>query len=94
MQFLAAVIGLAVVLVYLLIVGISEAIVWTVDRLKQRRLRKRERIEAEIVRLQGEMQRSLAELGAALGADAHQARLALIRESYRHRSVSPQMADD
>lgn len=44
---------------------------------------RQERIEAELDRKQDELRATILQLAAALGADAHEARKALIRESYR-----------
>ncbi|SIS10621.1 hypothetical protein [Microbacterium sp. RURRCA19A] len=46
-------------------------------------------IEAELDRTQAELRRTILDLSAALGADAHEARKALIRESYLARGEIP-----
>lgn len=52
------------------------------DWIKARRDRHIDRIEAELDRKQDEMRATILHLADALGADAHEARKALIRESY------------
>lgn len=65
-------------LIYLLWVGG----VWLVDWIKSLRERKRARIERELDRTQAELRATILRLASELGADAHEARKALIRESY------------
>jgi hypothetical protein len=56
--------------------------VWVVDLLKSLRERKRAAIERELDRTQAELRATILNLAAQLGANAHEARKALIRESY------------
>lgn len=56
--------------------------VLVVEWLATRRDRKRARIEAELDRTQAELRASILRLASELGADAHEARKALIRESF------------
>jgi len=56
--------------------------VWLVDWIKTLRERKRARIERELDRTQAELRATILRLASELGADAHEARKALIRESY------------
>lgn len=56
------------------------------------RSRREERIatiEAELDRTQAELRRTILDLSAALGAEAHEARKALIRESFIARGEIP-----
>ena len=53
-----------------------------VDWIKSRRDRKRAAVERELDRQQAELRSSILKLASSLGADAHEARKALIRESY------------
>ena len=50
--------------------------------IKARRDRKRAAIERELDRTQAELRATILKLASELGADAHEARKALIRESY------------
>jgi hypothetical protein len=64
--------------VWLLWVGVE----WVVNWLLALRERKRARIERELDRTQAELRSTILRLASELGADAHEARKALIRESY------------
>lgn len=71
---------------FLLVGGLLE-LAWAggeklVDWLKTRRDRKRAAIERELDRTQAELRATILKLASELGADAHEARKALIRESY------------
>lgn len=57
--------------------------------MRQRRDRKRARIEAEIDRTQAELRQTILQIASALGGDALEARKALIRESYLARGEVP-----
>lgn len=65
--------------VYYVGIGILNGGAWLVDWIMARR---RARIEAELDRKQAELREAVLRLSAALSADAHDARRALIRESY------------
>lgn len=56
--------------------------VWLVDWIKTLRERKRAWIERELDRTQAELRTAILRLASELGADAHEARRALIRESH------------
>lgn len=62
--------------------GITHAAEWLVRLSERRRARRRAAIEAELDRTQEQLRRTILDLSAALGADAHETRKALIRESY------------
>jgi hypothetical protein len=53
-----------------------------VNWLRDRRARRIERIEAELDRKQMELRATILQLAGQLGGDAHEARKALIRESF------------
>ncbi len=55
---------------------------WLVDWWRDRRQRRIARIEAELDRQQAELRATILHLANQLGADAHEARKALIRESF------------
>lgn len=63
-----------------------EAIVSCVAELRPRRAA---RIEAELDRKQEELRSTILNLAEALGADAHEARKSLIRESYLASGAAP-----
>lgn len=52
------------------------------DLRRSRRTRRVARIEADLDRTQAELRQTILRLAEELGADAHEARKALIRESY------------
>jgi hypothetical protein len=54
------------------------------------RVRRRARIEAELDRTQAELRATILQLASVLGADAHEARKALIRESFLASGKTPQ----
>jgi len=56
--------------------------VWLMDLLKSHRERKRAALERELDRTQAELRTTILNLALQLGGDAHEARKALIRESY------------
>ena len=60
-----------------------------VDWSKKRRNRKRAAIERELDRTQAELRGTILRLASELGADAHEARKALIRESYLASGRTP-----
>jgi hypothetical protein len=57
-------------------------VMWLVDWWRDRRRRRIARIEAELDRQQAELRATILHLADQLGADAHEARKALIRESF------------
>ncbi|MEV7757841.1 hypothetical protein AB0O16_07565 [Microbacterium sp. NPDC089180] len=77
--------GLPLLLMFELLDRVPEVISWIGDRIEQRRDAKRVRIEAELDRTQAELRATILQLAADLGGDAHEARKAMIRESYLHR---------
>jgi hypothetical protein len=72
---------------FLLVGGLINLIwmggVWVVNWLMSHRERKRAAIERELDRTQAELRATILNLASQLGGDAHEARKALIRESYR-----------
>ena len=62
---------------------------WLVRYFLERQGRKRAAIEAELDRKQAELRGTILQLADALGMEAHEARKALIRESYRGSSTVP-----
>ena len=52
------------------------------DYLKRRRARRTARIEADLDRTSAELRQTILRLAEAIGTDAHEARKALIRESF------------
>jgi hypothetical protein len=69
-------------LVGLLVEGVTELTIWIVNKIKDSRLSKRRRIEAELDHKQAALRATILDLASQLGADAHEARKALIRESF------------
>lgn len=55
--------------------------------------RRRARIEAELDQKQDELRRTILDLADALGMEAHEARKALIRESYRASGRTPSQSE-
>lgn len=62
---------------------------WFLERRKQQQLA----IERELDRKQAELRGTILNLADALGMEAHEARKALIRESYRVSGQPPQKFD-
>lgn len=87
---LLALAGLPLLLLFELLDRVPEMIGWISDQVERRRDVKRARIEAELDRTQAELRATILQLAAELGADAHEARKAMIRESYLHRGEIPQ----
>lgn len=56
--------------------------------------RRRARIEAELDRKQDELRRTVLQLADALGMEAHEARKALIRESFLASGRTPNESSD
>jgi len=87
---LLALAGLPLLLLFKLLDRVPEMIGWISDQVERRRDVKRARIEAELDRTQAELRATILQLAAELGADAHEARKAMIRESYLLRGEIPQ----
>ena len=68
------------------IVSLIEVIV---EWVQNARRRKRERMERELDRTQAQLRATILRLAGELGADAHEARKALIRESYLASGRTP-----
>lgn len=81
MQYLAL-LALPFLLAGGLIYWAGVGVVWLVDWWRDRRQRRIARIEAELDRQQAELRATILHLANQLGADAHEARKALIRESF------------
>lgn len=62
--------------------GLIVAGEWAVEKYRSFKQRKRARLEAELDRKQLELRATILRLASELGADAHEARKAMIRESY------------
>lgn len=73
---------LSVLLVALLATGVIDMAAWIVDRIRRYRTSKQARIEAELDRKQAELRAAIFNLASQLGAEAHDARKALIRASF------------
>jgi hypothetical protein len=73
---------LPVLLVALIVQGVIEVTIWISNMVKRHRANKRARIEAELDRTQAQLRATILNLASQLGAEAHEARKALIRESY------------
>lgn len=78
---------LALLLIPFILVGgflywVGVGLEWLVDWWRDRRQRRITRIEAELDRQQAELRATILHLANQLGADAHEARKALIRESF------------
>src|SRR3546814_10500840 len=73
----------------LTVVGIYKGGEWVVKWILERRERQRLAIERELDRTQAELRGTILNLADALGMEAHEARKALIRESYRVSGQAP-----
>jgi hypothetical protein len=85
---LAAIFGLLGLLAYAALVGYIawgywKGGVWLMTWIARRREVRIAHIEADLDRKQDELRSTLLQLADALGMEAHEARKALIRESYR-----------
>lgn len=76
-----------VLLVAVLCVRAVEVFVRWLEHLRRRRI---ERVEAELDRTQQELRSTILSLAEQLGGDAHEARKALIRESYLASGRAPE----
>lgn len=81
MQYLVL-LGLPFLLVGGLVSLIWQGVWWLVDWVKSLRQRRRQAVERELDRQQMELRSAILRLASQLGGDAHEARKALIRESY------------
>jgi hypothetical protein len=70
------------IVVGLIIQGVIELAVWIVNKVRDHRATKRSRVEAELDHQQAELRATILTLASQLGAEAHEARKALIRESF------------
>lgn len=81
-----ALIGLACYAVFwvvaLVVIGLWKGGEWLVQWIIRRRQARIARIEAELDRKQDELRHAVLRLAGELGMEAHEARKALIRESY------------
>jgi hypothetical protein len=87
---------LPILVTFVVVVGVGLIIVKIADVRKTRiaasRSREQARIEAELERNQAELRATILRLASTIGAEAHEARKALIRESYlaSRRTPAPQ----
>lgn len=88
MQYLALLL-LPFIAVYGIAWLVGAAVMWIVDWLSRLRDQRRARIERELDRKQAELRATVLRLASELGADAHEARKALIRESYLASGTMP-----
>lgn len=75
---LFSVVFLVITISCLILIGVESFVDWR----KQLRVQRRTRIERELDATQERMRAVIFQLASELGADAHEARKALIRESY------------
>ncbi|MBF4561184.1 hypothetical protein ITJ43_03460 [Microbacterium sp. VKM Ac-2870] len=73
-----------------LVKGVSYVGRWVMNLYERHRARKRAAIEAELDRTQAELRGTILSLADALGMEAHEARKALIRESYLASGRAPE----
>lgn len=85
--------GLPVLLFFWLLELVSDMVENLWNLLRHRRDVKRARIEADLDRTQAELRATILDLAAQLGGDAHEARKALIRESYLASGSVPAHGD-
>ncbi|WP_448810387.1 hypothetical protein [Agromyces bauzanensis] len=79
---LLALLGLPFLAIFALLEAAEEPWRRFLEWIKARRDRRVDRVEAELDRKQDELRATILHLANALGAEAHEARKALIRESY------------
>jgi hypothetical protein len=72
----------AVWLIVMVALGLWKGGEWLMNWIIRRRQARIARIEAELDRKQDELRATVLQLASALGMEAHEARKALIRESY------------
>ena len=70
------------VIVVLVIQGVIELTAWIVRKVRDNRDLSRRRAEAELDRQQAQLRATILNLASKLGAEAHEARKALIQESF------------
>ncbi|MFC7925156.1 hypothetical protein [Microbacterium laevaniformans] len=85
-----ALLSLPFLLVGWVVKGITYAAGWLMNLYQRLQARKRVAIEAELDRTQAELRGTILSLADALGMEAHEARKALIRESYRASGRVPE----
>jgi hypothetical protein len=76
---------------------LAAGVIWVIEKIVEvivdwiaaARQRKRARVERELNRTQAELRATILFLAGELGADAHEARKALIRESYLASGRTP-----
>ena len=71
------------IIVALIVQGVIELTAWVARKVRDRRANSRSRAEAELDRQQAQLRTTIFNLASQLGAEAHEARKALIRESFR-----------
>jgi hypothetical protein len=70
------------IIVALVIQGVIELTAWIVKKVRNHRVLRRSRAEAELDRQQAQLRATILNLASQLGAEAHEARKALIQESF------------
>jgi len=73
----------------LIIQGLVMLIGWLADKIGDGLERRRRRAERELDRTQAQLRATILTLASELGADAHEARKALIRESFLASGQTP-----
>ena len=68
--------------VFMVAKGVTEMANWIANKIRNHRPSKRARIEAELERTRAELRATIFNLASQLGAEAHEARKALIQQSY------------
>ena len=77
-------------LLALLIQGVVMLIGWLADKIHNAQELRRRRAECELNRTQAQLRATILTLASELGADAHEARKALIRESFLASGRTPE----